>query len=571
MKTIQPEFLFSKPNLRSSLKNYLKPVIVLFFALTCFVNNSRSQTGEMLALDGNDDFVEIGDIIPNGSYTKEAWINANSWGGSIGSILSGDNTAFWAPNGRLRAGHDINNIFNDVQASVANQMLTGTWYHVAVTYNSGTNELILYQNGVIVDQGPASLPFTETSLYLGAFRANRPIDPNNPQSPFDGSFDEVRIWGVVRTQAEIQASMNCILTGDEYGLLAYYDFDQGIADGNNPTEDVLLDRRDACVPNNGAIFNMNLGGAGGSNWSAPGAGVTGSCGGTFVNINLVGNSVCITDGDATPSAGDFTDFQGGTQRTFTIQNTGTATLNIASVTFTGANAGDFSVTTPPAASVLPGGSTTFTVTLTPTANATYNAVVNISSDDQADEALYTFAITTTFTTLPVNLMSFTVTKLGTQAKLNWQTATETNNAGFHIERSFDARTWTSIAFVAGAGSTTTVQNYTYTDPNPQKGVNYYRLRQVDDGGQQKYSEVRPVTFASEAVLIYPVPTRDKVVIELPDNTLIGTQAVISGQDGRFMKQFTINKLQQEISLANYPAGIYYMRLEDGRSYKLVRQ
>src|SRR5690606_25152171 len=154
--------------------------------------------------DGFNDFVELGNLIPSGSYTKEAWINANSWGGSIGSIISGDNSAFWAPNGRLRAGHDINNIFNDVQAPVGDQMLTGTWYHVAVTYDVGTNTLTLYQNGAQVAQGPASLTYAETNLFLAAFRAQTPA--NDPKSVFDGSMDEVRIWNVARSQAEIQAS-----------------------------------------------------------------------------------------------------------------------------------------------------------------------------------------------------------------------------------------------------------------------------------------------------------------------------------------------------------------------------
>ncbi|MFK5971063.1 MAG: hypothetical protein QM487_13225 [Candidatus Marithrix sp.] len=50
--------------------------------------------------------------------------------------------------------------------------------------------------------------------------------PNHGESTnyFSGEIDEVRIWSVARSQAEIQASMNSTLTGSESGLAAYYNF-----------------------------------------------------------------------------------------------------------------------------------------------------------------------------------------------------------------------------------------------------------------------------------------------------------------------------------------------------------
>jgi hypothetical protein len=115
---------------------------------------------------------------------------------------------------------------------------------------------------------------------------------------------------------------------------------------------------------------------------------------TAPDINLTGNGTSITDGDTTPSTTDHTDFgsqlvsSGTVVRTFTIQNTGAAALNVSGITA----GGDFTVggiTLP--ASVPAAGSTTFTVTFDPSAVGTRTATVSIANDD-ADETPYTFAI-----------------------------------------------------------------------------------------------------------------------------------------------------------------------------------
>lgn len=130
--------------------------------------------------------------------------------------------------------------------------------------------------------------------------------------------------------------------------------------------------------------------------------------GTDPEINLQGNSTSIADGDATPSTADHTDFgsqsvcSGTVVRTFTIQNTGSASLTISSVSLSGTNAADFTVTASPSASVAAAGSTTFQVTFNPSASGARNATISISNND-CDEATYDFAITGTGVDPEVNL------------------------------------------------------------------------------------------------------------------------------------------------------------------------
>ncbi|MCO5067216.1 MAG: choice-of-anchor D domain-containing protein [Kiritimatiellae bacterium] len=125
-------------------------------------------------------------------------------------------------------------------------------------------------------------------------------------------------------------------------------------------------------------------------------------------MDVQGNSVSIVDGDSTPSLTDHTDFgsalvAGGTVvRTYTIRNTGTATLNLSGsprVAVSGTHAADFTVTTQPAASVAAGGTTTFQVTFDPSAVGTRTAALSIANDD-ANENPYNYSIQGTGTTPP---------------------------------------------------------------------------------------------------------------------------------------------------------------------------
>ena len=119
---------------------------------------------------------------------------------------------------------------------------------------------------------------------------------------------------------------------------------------------------------------------------------------TVGEIDLLGNSNSITNGDPTPSALDHTDFGNAVvglsavTRIFTISNTGAASLNVSlPVTITGPGAAEFSVSSQPAALVAPGGNTTFNVLFNPSSSSTYTAQVNIVSND-SDENPYTYTI-----------------------------------------------------------------------------------------------------------------------------------------------------------------------------------
>lgn len=91
--------------------------------------------------------------------------------------------------------------------------------------------------------------------------------------------------------------------------------------------------------------------------------------------------------------------------------------------------------------------------------------------------------------LPVELTDFSGRIRDESVQLNWQTASETNNKGFDVERSADGWDWTRLGFVPALGEGNGLANYNFTDAYPLTGQNYYRLKQWDHGGQYEYSTV----------------------------------------------------------------------------------
>ncbi|MCA6363721.1 MAG: hypothetical protein IM638_11845 [Bacteroidetes bacterium] len=96
------------------------------------------------------------------------------------------------------------------------------------------------------------------------------------------------------------------------------------------------------------------------------------------------------------------------------------------------------------------------------------------------------------TVLPVEFTSFTATLSHNRPMLRWETATETNNARFEIQRSADGEVFETTGSVAGAGTTTQPQHYSYYDISAPVGILYYRLKQIDYNGEYAYSEISVV-------------------------------------------------------------------------------
>ncbi|MFI5171455.1 MAG: T9SS type A sorting domain-containing protein [Chitinophagales bacterium] len=164
--------------------------------------------------------------------------------------------------------------------------------------------------------------------------------------------------------------------------------------------------------------------------------------------------------------------------------------------------------------------------------------------------------------LPVGLTEFSAEALGHNVSLlSWNTSTETDCAGFELQKSINGVTFNSIGYVEGNGTTTSEHNYEFEDDNFIT-TSYYRLKQIDLNGDFVYSNIISLT-CTEALdpvtHIYPNPTSDFINI-ISNNSSPMVSIVISDATGHMVYQeYTDNfsgSMQKQILLDNCRSGIY---------------
>ena len=229
------------------------------------INNSTAPAtttdNNSLSFDGTNDCVQIvncsGAAFPfTDAITIEYWFKGSSMQSAVRFQPDADTYIVSGWNNR----HIISTSNGTTGVNVGIGVTDGNWHHVAMTWQKGvTNGFIPYLDGVRGTRRTATnvnLPTMTSGFYLGS---------NNGTSEFmNGSIDEVRVWNVARTQAEIQANM-CSLTLPQTGLVMYYKFNHGVADGTN-TVNTLGNavQSDAFT---GLLNNFNLSGSS-SNFSS---------------------------------------------------------------------------------------------------------------------------------------------------------------------------------------------------------------------------------------------------------------------------------------------------------------
>ncbi len=240
--------------------------LILFSVLVIFGKTSAQQ-GEILRFKATGNTViTLSNLTLLGSFTIEAWVKPSTKA-DFETILSnktsgiGNPGFFFAINNYATTDGMLVFETQNAGCSGTTAVTWGVWQHVAITWD-GTNAQI-YLNGLPLGMNtPTSvnLASSPNPCYIGD------IPSYIGNANLDGAMDELRVWNYARTQNEIQSAMNCPLHGNEVGLSAYYQFNEGIADGNNPA---VTNLPDMTVNNHfGTLQNFALSGMS-SNWSAP--------------------------------------------------------------------------------------------------------------------------------------------------------------------------------------------------------------------------------------------------------------------------------------------------------------
>jgi hypothetical protein len=163
--------------------------------------------------------------------------------------------------------------------------------------------------------------------------------------------------------------------------------------------------------------------------------------------------------------------------------------------------------------------------------------------------------------LPIELLSFSANCYNQNIVITWSTATENNNDYFTIEQSADAANWILIKTVDGAGNSSTLRNYFFTDSITQNAISYFRLKQTDFDGKSKYSKVITIRNCKEnsalnSLVIYPNPAGG--IINFLFNGDIRQVRSIEVFNVLGERVYYSGRYQSSIDLTNKSAGLYFV-------------
>jgi len=173
--------------------------------------------------------------------------------------------------------------------------------------------------------------------------------------------------------------------------------------------------------------------------------------------------------------------------------------------------------------------------------------------------------------LPVELTRFDAVQTERGVRLNWATASETNNAGFAVERAASGGSFVEIGFVDGAGTASSAQRYDFVDTDLPGGIESltYRLRQVDtDGTAMTGSSVTVDLSAPDRVALFgaaPHPVRRSATIRYTLPQAADVRLTVYDALGRQVavlasEQQSAGRKTARFDASGFPSGMYFIRL-----------
>jgi len=215
-------------------------IVVTVNALATHLNFDGVNNRVELPNESNFDFTS--------TFSMEAWIRVTSftvdWQTVISKGAEGPRIHRFGGSNFIAFGTGPG---DDLASTVS--VNDGNWHHIAATCNNGFKSL--YVDGVLQGTQTVGTPLVTNNDNV---RIGSQIDSYSPIRAFHGDIDEVRFWNVARTAEQVSGSSNCELQGTETGLIAYYNFNQGIDAADNTAITTLIDA--TTNTNNGTLVNF---------------------------------------------------------------------------------------------------------------------------------------------------------------------------------------------------------------------------------------------------------------------------------------------------------------------------
>jgi hypothetical protein len=191
-----------------------------------------------------------------------------------------------------------------------------------------------------------------------------------------------------------------------------------------------------------------------------------------------------------------------------------------------------------------------------------------ANSNPASQAIAIGTVSFTNSALPVNLSAFNGHRQAQDVVLDWKTQQEINAYSFNIERS-NGSSWETIGTVAANGNSNSVSSYTYTDINPQGTLLLYRLKQIDNDNNYKYSGIIRIAGkdTKTSLLSYPNPFTAQVNVSISSTANQQVSISIFDAVGKTVRSETKNLYTGNNSftitgLDRLSRGIYYAEIKD---------
>lgn len=179
--------------------------------------------------------------------------------------------------------------------------------------------------------------------------------------------------------------------------------------------------------------------------------------------------------------------------------------------------------------------------------------------------------------LPVEFTSFTAEAWKGEAILRWETASETQNSHFEVQRSLDGQDWESLGQVEGAGYSAEPLSYRFTDAKPLGGTSFYRLKQVDFDGSFEYSDmvsIRMEENLGRLSIVSENPARESLTLswagagEWNRPRMVRVHG-LGGQPWEVPAQAK-SDAHLRLDISTLPDGIYILNLQ-GQAVKFIKR
>jgi hypothetical protein len=186
-------------------------------------------------------------------------------------------------------------------------------------------------------------------------------------------------------------------------------------------------------------------------------------------------------------------------------------------------------------------------------------------------------IITDSTIVPVELQDFSSSLVDGRIFLTWTTATELNNRGFEIERQYvsfsgEEGNWLNAGFVQGAGTTTDMKTYSWSEKPELNGIYRYRLKQVDFDGKYSYSNITEVSLLNdmkfELAQNYPNPFNPSTTISYqlsqPGEVILKVYDVLGNEVKTLVNSYQAAGVHEtEFNAEGLVSGIYVYKIISG--------